>query len=235
MTGSTAPVGWRALVGILSALVRGDWTLFNHDHTSASQGGSLVHPSGYDGFLHDGTIYTARRLANTQTTVALGNFGVMTANRVYAIPCVAPSEVANPQLVGLGCEITGAGGSGFLYLYAYSNSNAYPDAMLVNTAKQAVTGTGIVEDTSFIAVSMTRGQLFWVLVSTDGSGPAPTLRGISTNAQSSALGRGASGTTTHQGGFYVDEAAAVPSDPWAQPPTAVMTSSIPAVHCIWSP
>lgn len=39
MTASTGPAVWRSLVGVLSALVRGDWTLFNHDHSSFSQGG----------------------------------------------------------------------------------------------------------------------------------------------------------------------------------------------------
>lgn len=202
-----------------------------HTHTE-SDITDLTHPSGYEGFLHDGTIYDARRLANCVTTVALGNFGVMTANRTYAIPCVAPSEVETPVLKGLGVEITVAGGSGFIYLYAYTNSNGYPASQIVSAAKLSALVTGYVEDTA-MAVNMTRGQLFWVHVNTDSAGPAATLRGVTTNAQSTALGRGAAGATTHQGGFYVDEVAGA-SDPWTQPPTAVMTGIvIPAIHCFW--
>lgn len=185
--------------------------------------------SGYQGFLHDGSIYTSRRLFNCETCVGLAAFGTMTQDRWYIIPAVAPDEIDVPTLTGLGVEITTAA-AGFLYIAVWSSSNGYPDAYLAGTAKINSGSTGFGEDTG-VSQAFTPGQKIWVGVACDAAGVA--IRGVSVNAQAACLGRGAAGATNHLGGFYYDGAADTPPDPFPAPTGQLVGVATPAIHGFW--
>lgn len=186
--------------------------------------------SGYQGFLHDGSIYTSRRLFNCETNVGLASFGTMTQDRWYIVPGVVPDEIDAPTLVGLGFEVT-TGAAGFGYMAVWTSTNGYADAVLVNTLKLDVSAAGFAEDTG-LGLALLPGQKVWVGVAVDVAGVV--CRGVSVNAQAACLSRGAAGATNHVGGFYYDGTAGAGPDPFPAPTGSMTGIAVPAIHGMWS-
>lgn len=116
MTSSTGPLNFRTIVGILSALVRGDWTKFQHTHETVAQGGTLLagdssllggHPPG-DFLLVDGTNSMTGDLNLNSNNIVNGKNGVFAAN-VSALSMTATSGVTTDLVVStrLGTAETG--------------------------------------------------------------------------------------------------------------------------------
>lgn len=238
MSVSSGMTSWRQHLGKLSRIVRGDWTLFQHDHGSAAKGGPLNHPrsTGYLDFAHDGTLYTQRVFANTVTNVNMSVFGAaqgLVEDRLFAVPLAAPIEGPSgspPVIDFLGTEVVTADSGHFAKLYVFSNVNGYPGELLAVTGDLDLSSTGYVEEQ--ISLSLTAGQRVWVAVNIDRVITA-VLRGISVNSQSHAMGKDAVGTGS-QGALYYDYPYSSDPDPFPLPPTAIIVGNIPGIYVRWA-
>lgn len=185
--------------------------------------------SSYMGFMHDGSLYAAKRILSCLTCVGLAAFTSTTANRFYVVAGEAPDDTPSPSITKLGVEVTTAVAASTIYLHAYSNVNGYP-ARFLGTASVSSAATGIVE--ASIGLRLQAGQKFFVAMACDAAGVI--VRGVSVNAQPAVYGRDVAGSTAHISYLYFDGTAASPTDPFSSPTGSVAGVAIPAVHAIWS-
>lgn len=178
--------------------------------------------TSYSDFAHPGTSeYEAWFAANCATHTA---FSVQTlvADRLYAMPFVAPGRTGC-TLDRLAINVT-TGSAGAARLGIYNDSSGYPGTRLLDAGTVDTTSIAVVSAT--ISQALVPGNRYWLVYV---SNATPAIRSIPVNSCSHALGFGPTLPTGGNCGLYVAFAYASLPTPFPSTPTMITANPIPAL------
>jgi hypothetical protein len=224
------PVHWQGLITRLSNLVRRDFTNFNHDHSSAAQGGVLPLDlrSGFEDYYHDGSKVTlGRRYANCVTNTNLSSV-FPTAARFYVQQWPVPRNAT--VLTSVGAQVATIGVDQ-ARVSVYSDNGGYPKTQLYETADLNLNvGAVFVEETGLSVNIVGVRMLHLVYVCQTG---AAKVFGPGVNNQPHHLGQNTVGSGSlscfYYDGTYPTAGASFPS-----PATGLYTGVLPGVFATFA-
>lgn len=185
-----------------------------------SMGGSPINLSGTSKLivtLHHGSPPLASPAVRTPVIAAhfnpanmAGNVGgslTLTANRLYAMPILAP---AYPALTGVGLVVTSAvAGTAYIGVAeSYCVNGQFAPGNLLGQGSVNVGTTGVKTDTASYAPVLKPGHLYWWLLTCTS---AAVIRGLAASNQSPILGLGSDGITSYTW-LYAAQAGPIPAD-----------------------
>lgn len=177
---------------------------------------------GFHDFAHPGTSeYEAWFCANCATHTAFATQALV-ANRLYAMPFVAPGR-AGCTLDRLGINVT-TGSSGNARLGIYNDSSGYPGSLLLDAGTVVTTNIAVVTVT--ISQALTPGNRYWLVYV---SNATPTVRSIPVNSCSHALGFSSALGTAGNCGLYVSFTYGTLNSTFPSTPTMITANPIPAL------
>lgn len=178
--------------------------------------------SSYLDFAHPGTSeYEAWFAANCHTHTAF-SAQTLVANRMYAMPFVAPGRTG-VTIDRLGINVT-TGSSGNARLGIYNDSSGYPGTLLLDAGTVVTTSIAVVTVT--ISQALTPGNRYWLVYV---SNATPTVRSIPVNSCSHALGFSSALGTAGNCGLYVSFTYGALPTPFPSTPTMITANPIPAL------
>lgn len=178
--------------------------------------------SGFHDFAHPGTSeYEAWFAANCATHTAF-SAQALVANRLYAMPFVAPGRTG-VTIDRLGINVT-TGSSGNARLGIYNDSSGYPGSLLVDAGTVVTTNIAVV--TISLSQALTPGNRYWLVYV---SNATPTIRSIPVNSCSHALGFSSALGTAGNCGLYVSFTYGTLNSTFPSSPTMITANPIPAL------
>lgn len=184
--------------------------------TTYATGGlfSYQHVNGLSGI----STYQVAGLANATALTA----AAVTANRLYAVPFVAPTHGGVIDQLALNVTTLAAGNTRVGIYDNVSPMNLCPGLLIVDGGAVSTGTTGV--KTFSVNVNLTAGKLYWMACVFDA---APSVRTISVSGMWAILGLTALGTAPNVGVYYSFTYAPLPSV-YSTTPTA-MTAAAPAL------
>lgn len=182
---------------------------------------------GYQDFAHPGTSqYEAWFAANCVAHTAF-SAQALVANRMYAMPFVAPGRTGC-TLDRLGINVT-TGSAGNARLGIYNDSSGYPGTLLLDAGTVVTTNIAVVTVT--ISQALVPGNRYWLVYV---SNATPTVRSIPVNCCSHALGFARTLGTAGNCGLYVAFTYGTLPTPFPSSPTMITANPIPALFYRYS-
>lgn len=185
----------------------------------------------YSGFPHLGhangsgvnsRYYCGQSNATAATTL------VVTANRLFALPFIAPPRNSRVSIVGIGVTTLAAGN---VRVGVYGNkgpNNIYPDALLYDTGALSTGTTGIKSNAPDL--DLVPGELYWGACVFDA---APTVRALGVAALMPILGQDSALSNAPQVGYQATFTYAALPDPFPAA-SALLTSTSPGIFVGYS-